>query len=529
MDCDALEKCLKKHGRHQNSAELVGNFLDSLGFFHTHWDTLSPKKFAITAGFRSIVVAESLFVSFPIDSLEPSSALPQPFDAGDIADRITQIGRRLAQKGHPFGKIVLSITRLSVGKTDAPDSLRVEFHIDPDRVCYFAAPRLSGARATKSGLLFNDVLVRKGALFDERCIDETVNRLNRRPYIESAATGSITIAPESSRLSGDSSVPRDAQFVVVPLRIKDRSGLGVDGALGYTSNQGEATPLQGTATLSFLNVFHTGENASLNYAGDKTYQKFHIDGSKPWLLGRPITANAAFGLEIHDTSYGFIDGEFTSLAEIRENWSAGFSIKGTETTTDSASWKYYGLDFLLAQQRQRLMDGVLSSELSLATGGGIAYRGRNYGRTHVDFTAGIHLPLWRHQAVRVRIVSGHLITDEKELVSAEIYRVGGYNSVRGYLDNQFAFRTVAYTQLEYLLYFNPTGSVYAFTDGGYGFENSFNLTNWSDRIQFAGYGIGIRVPAGVGTLTLEWARNIDDGNSLGRIHVQVQNPLASER
>lgn len=526
LDCDALGKYLKQH-RRQNAAELVGNVLDSLGFFHARWDTGSQKHFEIYPGARSIVVAESLAVPFVVDSLE-QLAMPRLFNAGEISGRMAKIGQRLAQKGHPFATIAVSIAPLPATGSSSQDSLRVLYRIKPDRSCYFAAPRLSGARSTSSKLLSYDVLVRRGERFDARKIEETVRRLNRRHYIESAETGTIFIDQKTISDRGDTSVPQDAEFVVVPIRLRDRSGLGVDGALGYTSREGEATPLQGDVTLSFLNVFHSGENASLIYAGDRTYQKFHVEASKPWVLGRPIAVSAAFGLEIQDTSYGFLDGEFTTTMEIQDNWLAGFSIKGTETTTDSAAWKYYGADFLLSQQRQRLRDGVLSSELSLATGGGVAARERNFGRSHVDFTAGIHLPFWRHQAFRARVISKHIITNELNLVSAEIYRVGGYRSARGYQDNQFAFRTVAYTQLEYLMYFNATGSVYAFTDGGFGFENSITRSRWNDRREFLGYGLGIRVPAGIGTMTLEWARNIDDMKSIGRIHVRVQNYLASE-
>jgi outer membrane protein assembly factor BamA len=526
LDCGALEKYLKQHGRGQ-VAERTRNVLDSLGFFHAGWDTAAPKRFVITPGIRSVVVAESLAVPFAVDSLDPLP-LPRVYDAGEISGRIAQIGRRLARKGYPFATIAVSIAQRPSTGIASPYSLRVVYHIRPDQLCYFTEPRLAGARSTKSTLLLYDVLVRRGQLFDARKIEETLVRLNRRSYIESAETGPIAVKPETVREAGDSLVPRDAYFVVVPFRLKDRSGLGVDGALGYTSREGETTPLQGDVTLSFLNVFHAGENASLIYAGDRSYQKFHCEASKPWLFGSPISANAAFGLEIQDSSYGFLNGELTSTLEIRDNWLAGFSAKGTETTTDSAAWKYYGADFLIALQRQRLADGMKSSEFSLATGGGVSFRDRNYGRSHVDFAAGIHLPLWRHQAFHARVISKHIITNEQDLVTAEIYRIGGYRSARGYPDNQFAFRTVAYSQLEYMLYFNSTGSVYPFADGGFGFENSLSLSRWNDRREFLGYGIGIRIPAGIGTLTLEWARNIDDTKSLGRIHVRVQNVLAGE-
>jgi hypothetical protein len=46
---------------------------------------------------------------------------------------------------------------------------------------------------------------------------------------------------------------------------------------------------------------------------------------------------------------------------------------------------------------------------------------------------------------------------------------------------------------------------------------------WGDRINFLGYGLGIRLPVKAGTLTLEWARNKDDIKSWGRVNVQVGN------
>jgi hemolysin activation/secretion protein len=106
-----------------------------------------------------------------------------------------------------------------------------------------------------------------------------------------------------------------------------------------------------------------------------------------------------------------------------------------------------------------------------------------------------------------------------------MFRVGGYRSVRGYMENEFAFRTVVYDQFEYLYYFGPTASVYLFTDNGFGFEQSLTRARWGDRTEFLGYGAGIRIPARLGTLTLEWARNISrsDRTSWGRINVKISN------
>jgi hemolysin activation/secretion protein len=168
---------------------------------------------------------------------------------------------------------------------------------------------------------------------------------------------------------------------------------------------------------------------------------------------------------------------------------------------------------------------VFAREFSLVAGGGIAGRERNFTRSHVEFTGGMHLPLWKHQAVRLRVLSRHLITGEDSLAAPEMFRVGGCSSVRGYMENEFSFRTVVYDQIEYRYYYGPASSAYLFADNGFGFGQSLTRARWGDRTGFLGYGLGIRVPAGFGALTLEWARNISrsDRTSWGRINVKISN------
>jgi outer membrane protein assembly factor BamA len=534
--CNALERFIREH--HEVSpSRYVRDFLDSLGYFNARWDTLPGRRFAVQTGKGSTIASEKISGAAAgiVDSISPFLC-PRKYDAGEIRERVAEIGRRLAEKGYPFATIAVSISPFGDSGVHAPslpaDTLRVAYGVRTDRKCFFAEPRLIGARETRQGLLLLDVQVKKGGLFDSRKIEATLEALGRRTYIEHIDVGKIAALPAELREKNDSAASQDVEYVSVPFYMKDRTGLGIEGALGFNSQQGGETFLQGDLTLSFLNLFHSGESASFLYAGDKTYQKFHVDASKPWFLGRPMTCSASFGLEVHESSYGYLSGEASVLDEIQNNWNAGFSIKGSETTMDSTgrSWRYFGAEFLLSTFREQLREGVFSSELSLAAGGGIAGRERNYTRSHVEFTGGIHAPFWRHQAVHLRIVSEDLISDELNLVDAEMYRVGGYRSVRGYMENEpgFAFRTVAYDQLEYLYYFSPRGSAYIFCDNGFGFAQSLTRVKWGDRINFLGYGLGIRLPAKVGTLTLEWARNKDDLKSWGRVNVQVSNNNMAE-
>ena len=527
LTCGALERYVKQR-RGVPPVGLVRDFLDSLGFFRARWDTLNGRRYAVSLGARAIIASEKILGadSTIIDSISVFPG-PQKYDAGGLRRRVAEIGRRLSEKGYPFSDISVSIS------FSPPESLTVAYEVRLDRKCLFAAPQLIGTLATKRDLIMRDVQMKKGELFDIRKIEATREALMRRPYILNVEAGTFSALSyslrEDLRGNNDSVDVRDIDYVSVPFQVKDRTGLGIEGALGVSSRRGEGTFLYGDLTLSFLNLFHSGESAAFQYAGDRNYQQFNVEASKPWLFGYPLTASASFGLEVHESNYGYLYGEMAALAGIgaRSMWNAGIGIKGTETTSDSSrrSRQYFGADFLLSRLREQCREGAVARELSLAAGGGIAGSERNFSRSHVEFTGGIHAPLRGRHAARVRVVSRHLISGEDTLVAAEMFRVGGYRSVRGYAENEFAFRTVVYDQLEYLYYFGPTTSAYIFTDNGFGFEQSLTRARWGDRKEFLGYGVGIRIPARLGTLTLEWARNISwsDRYSWGRMNVKVSN------
>jgi outer membrane protein assembly factor BamA len=523
--CSAFEKSLKK----RPGVARVRDLLDSMGFFNARWDTTGPGQYRVSLRNRALIVAESFPGAPPatVDSLSDQQ-LPEYYDAAMIVKRTAEVGRRMAECGYPFARVSIAISRPESDTRmagAAQDTVLIAYRVEPDRKCVFAPPRLVGPLTTRRTVLLYDVPMREGDIFDIRKIETATESLNRRPYVTYAAVGAFGIEPENLRDKSDSTTVRDADYISVPIRIKDRTGLGIEGAIGFNSRQGDEAFVQGDMTVSLLNVFHAGEDASLLYAGDKTYQKFHIHASRPWILGYPLTGSGAFGLEVHENAYGYLEGEAMASSELRDLWQAGIAMKGSETTVDSTnrSWRYVGADLLLSRQSFDLRRGAFATEFSLKTGGGIAKRDRSYTRSHVDFSAGLHIPFFRSQAIRVRLTTMHMITDEETLVDAEMYRVGGYRTARGYLENEFAFRTIAYDQLELLHYFSARGSAYIFCDNGFGSAQSLTHANWGQRTEYLGYGLGVRVPARLGTLSLEWARNLRDAKSLGRINVQVNS------
>lgn len=517
----------KPDGRRRNTAshmrEAVKEYLDSTGHFYPSYDTLCPEKIKIRPGPRFIIRTERVVAS-GADSLPDftggadigPASYPRPYDAAWVGERATQIGRILTARGYPFVTVSISMD-MSAGR----DTVEMLFYVESDKLYRFAPPLLTGEFSTRRRLLLGDISIEADSLFDHNKIEQSIARLKSRPYITSATAPEPFIASEKNGIGGR---------IVAPISVTDRSGLGLDGALGLDAGEGEKPEFYGDAEFSFINLFHAGEEASLSYEGDKSGQRLDIGYGQPRLFSTPLGGGLQGGLEVENESYAYLYGSLGLTYEPALLWRLGVKLRGHKVSHSGgladSSGTYAGADFIIARNVQRFRDGMRSTGFTLTVGGGLTNKERMYSRTHIDFTTRGQLPLPLHTAFAVYAASGHIITRESALVASEIYRVGGSGSLRGYGEDEYAFRTVLSAQAEFLYYFQSEASVYLFTDVGAGF--TADIRNDRSYRKLAGYGLGVRLPAAtIGSVAVEWARNISDKRSPGRIHVRVQNQLSS--
>lgn len=515
FNCKALRFFLKSSNTTSKSI-LAARYLDSLGFFQAVWDTLSKDSIRIIPGHRSQIVSESFagVDSSILSSFDPET-FPYPYDAGRIRLRAERLSHLMANNGFPFANVTINLKNL-----DEQNDITIEYVVFTDQTSHFTSPSFYGPFVTNKKILLKDFSLQQGQIFNMQKVIDSEKRLRRRPYIKN-----VTLSTPEIDSSSDH---QGALMVTVPIFIEDHSGLGLEGTAGFTASHETKPALYGNLMLSLINVFHSGESALFEYSGDKTRQQLKIEFSKPWLFNLPLILDGAMELEVLKEQYGFLSAQIALFSEIGNWWRVGAGVNVSETTPRNDSLgehgTFYGADFILAALPQETGKGLFSRELIVKSGSGVARKDKNYSRTRIELLMGTHLPLFSWQALRLRLVSKHLITKEQNLIAAEKFRTGGYNSLRGYSDNEFAFRTLIYGQLEYLMYFTGAGAVYIFSDGGVGFEKKIELNgNYSSML---GYGVGIRLPSRIGIMTMEWARNFRDQKNLGRIHIRFQNELA---
>lgn len=453
--------------------------------------------------------------SKPDTSLQPPQAdidYPYPFDAMIVRKRARTIVHYFTEVGYPFVSLSTEIVRDTSG-----DSISIHYTIFTEKRYRFAPPALRGKFTTRKNILMRDISIQPDSPFDSRVLSLSLERLQSRGYIAEAALLPPEVVPTDFS---------DNERLIVPFMLSDRSGLGLDGAAGLEFNDNEDPQVHGSIRFFFNNLFHRGEEAQLSYIGDRTRQRLDLGFIFPWPFNLPFILQGEGGLEVQSESYGYTYGELGVFAEPGPRWRAGITATTTATTSNAQNdSRYTGVDLVLRHQPRPFRDGTISRELTIRTGSGFSRKERVYNRSHIDFTVGGHLPTFLHQAVVLRALSGHLISREESFIPAELYRVGGNRSLRGYAEDAFSFRSVLYGQVEYLYYFRPRASVYIFSDGGAGFEHELSFDNRYRRM--LGYGLGVRLPARNGTLSVAWARSIDDYRNFGRVHVRYQSHLAA--
>ena len=444
------------------------------------------------------------------DGIAPRT--PLRYSAEAITRPVSALSKFLSENGYPYNKITVAV--------DSRDSLAlaVRLDIDPDeRVCN-GPPVVTGVSGN-AAMYLRDARVAAGQPFNSADVDESVRRLSARPYVRSVSAGSPVIVEDAPPCSGS------MRQAVVPFAVEEKRGMEVEGALGYESGRGDKKgSLNGRLDLSLMNLLRAGESADVSYAGAGARQRLRLSASRPWMFGLPLFAGGSAGLEVEDGGYGYFSGDLWAAAEARGRWRVGAAVKESETVppdTAGSPYRFYGADVFIALARAQWERGQTVWEFEVRTGSGVANRERSYSRGSMDAAAGVHLPVFRRYAAAGRVRASALFTDEEYLPPAELYRVGGHGSLRGYSEEEFAFRSALYSQAEALFYFNRAGSVFIFADGGAGFGSSGKLSLAGARWML-GYGAGVRFPSRMGTVSLEWARNIDDGWSLGRVHVGVR-------
>lgn len=359
-----------------------------------------------------------------------------------------------------------------------------------------------------------------------------------RPFMQDDVDRAVTVMERTGFLAVDT-VPYilpneqyDAVEVVIPVRDLKANTLELGG--GYLPRQGEKPgELVGRFDFRSRNLFGTGRKLQTSFdRKDRASSQMVFAFGQPLFI--PDYLEAAVRLEQvdYDSSYQSFSAEGTltmaAVGTTRVSAGVGWTRTEPQHSSQDPSRTVSGLIGLSRESRDHPAnpsrgyavaidaaylrrssrpDTSLTDIVNDETTFGV--RGESYVRLHHAWVARVNVQ------THVRLTSRDLID------YSEMFKLGGYGSLRGYRQDELAGRRTILAQTELRWRPSPDLALYLFGDWGYVYDKKINesgtvsgydLNRW-------GRGCGVYVGGESARLTMEFGWGEGDSLGEGKLHL----------
>jgi len=247
----------------------------------------------------------------------------------------------------------------------------------------------------------------------------------------------------------------------------------VDGLLGFASNEnGKGLLFNGYLNLNLVNTFNTGENLSLIFKSNgSSQQKFNIGANLPYIFKSKLTLNSQLNLYKQDSSYINVNTNLAIQYPINYNSKIGLSLKHKSSTNLLTSKignivdynaNYFGINFIYNLFQNNFNKSININGHALL--GTKKNEGVNTKQYLLDFTASYILPINFKNAIYIKSNSSFLISPT--YLTNELFRIGGFNSIRGFKEESIFASKYSILNFEYRYKTNNASYLYSISDFG---------------------------------------------------------------
>ncbi|HMD13017.1 MAG TPA: BamA/TamA family outer membrane protein, partial [Bacteroidota bacterium] len=310
-----------------------------------------------------------------------------------------------------------------------------------------------------------------------------------------------------------------------------------DGIIGYAPAQsnGSGGIVTGFVNVSMRNLFGTARKLNVHWQSDeRDAQELGVEYVEPWIFSLPIDLSAGFTQRQQDSSYvqrfvnGRIDlllnesltlsGVVTLESVIPSSTLAVPVVQESRTSTAGVELRYDTRNDIISptagvnyttnyQAGTKTIDGASPNSLAVST---------------LSVDASVFLSTAVHQVLAVGFHGRERTGGSIEL--GDLYRLGGANSLRGYLENQFLGSRIAWTNTEYRFLLARRSYFFLLFDVGYFYLPGDDTKGIASTQQMKyGYGVGIRMDTSLGNIGISLAFGQGDSFTEGKLHFGLAN------
>lgn len=427
---------------------------------------------------------------------------------------------RCENLGYPFAQTSLNNIRFREGAISA--SLSVE----PGPLILYDSLIVVSEREFPLRYLRQYLNLQNGEPYSEENIRRISARIREIPFLDEERKPSILFVKNKAR---------------VYLYLKDRKASFVNGIAGLQPDpDGEGSVITGQLDLKLLNVLRGGEIIEIGWKRIQVQtQDLKIEAQYPYLFGTPAGIEGRIKIFRRDSSFNSVTLRFglsyllpggnriKLFTEKNQNTSLSGTfnplgnIGNSESTTYGLGVDYrkidnwlnplsgYWLQAEFAAGVRKLRDSLLNTEPPVPPGSTGQYQGK------ADLQ--VFLRTGKRHTLMLRGQAGYI--DNGRVLLSEMYRIGGFQTLRGSDEESLYATGFAIGTLEWRYVFGEYSRLFAFYDQAW-YEQKVGGEGFNDNP--AGLGMGISFDSGGGIFSISYAmgRAFEESFSLrqSRVH-----------
>ena len=503
------------------AADRILNYYADRGYYSARIDTLELSQRETTTLIRIVisegplyragdskVLNESDFVSVIVPNRKGEPVIRDlvRLDAKDIISK-------LADEGHPH-----SIVRVNPVLNNSMGNSQIDFQFDvtAGEAVTLDTAVFRGNNSTQPRFLMREMRFRKGELYSKRTIDRQLSALNRLGFVSDAKQIGV----------GKYNNGNDALVV----GINESSANRLNGVIGFIPDDqsGKGGYITGLLEFKFGNIFGSGRELDAHWQKiDRNSEEIKLSYDEPFPFGYPVKPGVSFAQLVQDSSYikwdlelrlkiplTFNLGIFTSAARekvnAREFGIRELGLKDYSALSLTGGFRFDDRDFIYNPKSGVFYETSFTRTSRREEGIG-TITGRRFG-IRAEYYKKI-----RNRSVLAIVINGYDSRYNNSLVPfAELYRVGGSSSLRGYREDQFRGAQVGWSNIEYRVITGKLSRMFLFGDAGF----ISGTPNGRDESKLS-YGAGMRITTAIGQIGIDYGIGEDDTFSNGKVHISL--------
>lgn len=503
------------------AADRILNYYAEMGYYSARIDTLELSQQEDTT-FIKLVISEGplyrvgdssvlndsdiVLMNVPNRKGEPINLDLVRLDAKDIIST-------LADEGRPHSIVEVNSVIVNSG---SDSKINFEFNVMTGEAVTLDTAIFRGNKTTQPRFLMREMRFRKNELYSKTTVNRQLALLNRLGYISEAEQIGIGRQKNGS----------DALVV----ELNESNANRLNGIIGFIpeDQSGQGGFITGLLEFKFGNIFGSGRELNAYWEKiDRNSEEIKLSYDEPYPFGYPIKPGISFAQLVQDSSYikrdlelrikiplTFNLGVFASAGREKVN-AREFGRRELGLTDYSALSVTGGFHFDDRDFIFNPMSGVYYETSITRTSRKEAGIGRITGR-RFGIRAEYYQKFSKRSLLAIIINGYDSRYNNSSVPFAELYRVGGASTLRGYREDQFRGAQVAWTNIEYRVITGKLSRMFIFGDAGF----ISGTPSGRDESKLS-YGAGIRLTTAIGQIGIDYGIGADDTFSNGKVHLSL--------